>query len=181
MEAHQFDSTDFQITVIGQGTWRIDAGDRALAIAALRRGLDLGMNHIDTAEMYGDAEEIVGEAIVGRRDEVFLVSKVLPQNASRAGTIEACERSLTRLSADWLDCYLLHWRGSYPLEETVAAFEQLQDGGGNPILGREQLRCARPGRSLGARRRRRSRLQSGALPSARARDRARSAAVVRGS
>jgi diketogulonate reductase-like aldo/keto reductase len=129
MEARQFDSTNYQIPVIGQGTWRIDAGDRALAIAALRRGLDLGMNHIDTAEMYGDAEEIIGEAIAGRRDEVFLVSNVLPQNASRAGTIRACERSLARLNTDWLDCYLLHWRGSYPLEETVAAFEQLRVAG----------------------------------------------------
>jgi diketogulonate reductase-like aldo/keto reductase len=129
MESRQFDSTNYQIPVIGQGTWYIDAGDRALAIAALRRGIDLGMNHIDTAEMYGDAEEIVGEAIAGRRDEVFLVSKVLPENASRAGTIQACERSLARLDTDWLDCYLLHWRGSYPLEETVAAFEQLQVAG----------------------------------------------------
>lgn len=129
MERRQFDSTNYQIPVIGQGTWYIDAGDRALAIAALRRGIDLGMNHIDTAEMYGDAEEIVGEAIAGRRDEVFLVSKVLPENASRAGTILACERSLARLDTDWLDCYLLHWRGSYPLEETVAAFEQLQEAG----------------------------------------------------
>jgi diketogulonate reductase-like aldo/keto reductase len=129
MEARQFDSTNYQLPVIGQGTWYIDASDRALAIAALRRGIDLGMNHIDTAEMYGDAEEIVGEAIAGRRDEVFLVSKVLPQNASRAGTIEACERSLARLDTDWLDCYLLHWRGSYPLEDTIAAFDQLQVAG----------------------------------------------------
>jgi diketogulonate reductase-like aldo/keto reductase len=129
MELRQFDSTDYQVPVIGQGTWYIDASVHALAAAVLRRGLDLGMNHIDTAEMYGDAEEIVGEAIAGRRDEVFLVSKVLPQNASRAGTIQACERSLARLDTDWLDCYLLHWRGSYPLEETVAAFEQLQVAG----------------------------------------------------
>jgi len=129
MEARQFDSTNYQLPVIGQGTWYIDASDRALAIAALRRGIDLGMNHIDTAEMYGDAEEIVGEAIAGRRDEVFLVSKVLPQNASRAGTIQACERSLARLDTDWLDCYLLHWRGSYPLEDTIAAFDQLQVAG----------------------------------------------------
>jgi diketogulonate reductase-like aldo/keto reductase len=129
MEARQFDSTNYQLPVIGQGTWYIDASDRPLAIAALRRGIDLGMNHIDTAEMYGDAEEIVGEAIAGRRDEVFLVSKVLPQNASRAGTIEACERSLARLDTDWLDCYLLHWRGSYPLEDTIAAFDQLQVAG----------------------------------------------------
>src|SRR5215471_16072117 len=129
MEVRQFDSTDYQVQVIGQGTWYIDAGDRALAIAALRRGIDLGMNHIDTAEMYGDAEEIVGEAIAGRRGEVFLVSKVLPENASRAGTIEACERSLSRLNTDWLDCYLLHWRGSHPLEETFEAFEELKDAG----------------------------------------------------
>ena len=129
MEARQFDSTNYQLPVIGQGTWYIDASDRALAIAALRRGIDLGMDHIDTAEMYGDAEEIVGEAIAGRRDEVFLVSKVLPQNASRAGTIQACERSLARLDTDWLDCYLLHWRGSYPLEDTIAAFDQLQVAG----------------------------------------------------
>ena len=129
MEVRQFDSTNYQLPVIGQGTWYIDASDRALAIAALRRGIDLSMNHIDTAEMYGDAEEIVGEAIAGRRDEVFLVSKVLPQNASRAGTIQACERSLARLDTDWLDCYLLHWRGSYPLEDTIAAFDQLQVAG----------------------------------------------------
>jgi len=129
MEARQFDSTDYQVPVIGQGTWRVDAGDRALAIAALRRGLDLGMNHIDTAEMYGDAEEIIREAIAGRRDEVFLVSKVLPENASHDGAIHACERSLARLDTDWLDCYLLHWRGSYPLEETFEAFEELKDAG----------------------------------------------------
>ena len=129
MESRQFDSTNYQFPVIGQGTWYIDASDHALASATLRRGIDLGMNHIDTAEMYGDAEEIVGEAIAGRRDEVFLVSKVLPQNASRAGTIQACERSLARLDTDWLDCYLLHWRGSHPLEDTIAAFDQLQVAG----------------------------------------------------
>jgi diketogulonate reductase-like aldo/keto reductase len=98
--------------VIGQGTWYIDEGDRAFVVA-LRRGLDLGMNHIDTAEMYGAgaAEEMVGAAIAGRRDEVFLVSKVLPENASRSVTKIACERSLTHLKTDRLDCYLLHWRG----------------------------------------------------------------------
>jgi diketogulonate reductase-like aldo/keto reductase len=111
--------------VIGQGTWYIDRGDRKTAVAALRRGIDLGMTHIDTAEMYGDAELVVAEAITGRRDDIFLVSKVLPSNASRRGTITACERSLKRLKTDRLDCYLLHWRGSYPLAETVAAFEQL--------------------------------------------------------
>src|SRR3954468_15823831 len=87
------------------------------------------MTHIDTAEMYGDAELVIAEAIAGRRDEVFLVSKVLPSNASRRGTITACERSLQRLKTDRLDCYLLHWRGSYPLEDTVAAFEELVKAG----------------------------------------------------
>jgi diketogulonate reductase-like aldo/keto reductase len=118
-----------QVAVIGQGTWYIDRGDRKRAVAALRRGIDLGMTHIDTAEMYGDAELVVAEAITGRRDEIFLVSKVLPSNASRRGTITACERSLARLKTDRLDCYLLHWRGSVPLAETVAAFEQLVSAG----------------------------------------------------
>ena len=115
--------------VIGQGTWYIDHGDRVSAVAALRRGLDLGMTHIDTAEMYGDAELVVAEAIASRRDEVFLVSKVLPSNASRRDTVIACERSLRRLKTDRLDCYLLHWRGQYRLAETVAAFEELVDAG----------------------------------------------------
>jgi diketogulonate reductase-like aldo/keto reductase len=118
-----------QVPVIGQGTWYIDQANRKNAVAALRRGIDLGMTHIDTAEMYGDAEPVVAEAIAGRRDEIFLVSKVLPSNASRRGTITACERSLQRLKTDRLDCYLLHWRGSYPLSETVAAFEQLVEAG----------------------------------------------------
>ena len=117
------------MSVIGQGTWYIDRGDRRGAIAALRRGVDLGMTHIDTAEMYGDAELVIADAIAGRRDEVFLVSKVLPGNASRRGTITACERSLKRLKTDRLDCYLLHWRGSYPFAETVAAFEELAGAG----------------------------------------------------
>jgi diketogulonate reductase-like aldo/keto reductase len=129
MEQRRFGPTKRQVPVIGQGTWYIDNGDRAAAIAALQLGLDLGMTHIDTAEMYGDAEEIVGEAIAGRRNEVFLVSKVLPQNASLSGTIAACERSLARLDTDWLDCYLLHWRGAYPLEETIEAFDRLQSQG----------------------------------------------------
>jgi len=117
------------VPAIGQGTWQIDDGGRKAAVAALRRGLELGMTHVDTAEMYGAAEDIVGEVIADRRDEVFLVSKVLPKNASRRGTIAACERSLERLRTDRLDCYLLHWRGSHPLEETIAAFEQLRRAG----------------------------------------------------
>ena len=131
MEHRPFGSTGRDVAIIGQGTWYIEQADAATAIAALRRGLDLGMTHVDTAEMYGSgaAEELVGAAIAGRRDEVFLVSKVLPHNASRNGTIAACERSLKRLKTDRLDCYLLHWSGSHPLEDTVAAFEQLRADG----------------------------------------------------
>jgi len=127
-----FGPTGRRVAAVGQGTWRSDQANEATAIAALRRGLDLGMTHIDTAEMYGAdgaAEKIVGGAIQGRRNEVFLVSKVLPSNASKRGTLAACERSLARLRTDRLDCYLLHWRGSYPLEETIAAFDALvRDG-----------------------------------------------------
>jgi diketogulonate reductase-like aldo/keto reductase len=129
MRFRQFGSSKAEVPVIGQGTWYIDRGNRKDAVAALRRGIDLGMTHIDTAEMYGDAELVVAEAVAGRRDEVFLVSKVLPSNASRRGTVTACERSLQRLKTDRLDCYLLHWRGSYPLDETVAAFEELARAG----------------------------------------------------
>jgi diketogulonate reductase-like aldo/keto reductase len=117
------------VSAIGQGTWYIDRGDRKAAVAALRRGIELGMTHIDTAEMYGDAELVIAEVIAGRRDGLFLVSKVLPSNASRRGTIAACERSLKRLKVDTLDCYLLHWRGSHPLDETVAAFDELMEAG----------------------------------------------------
>ena len=129
MKHKKFGATGHDVSVIGQGTWYIDRGDRKSAVAALRRGLDLGMTHIDTAEMYGDAELVIAEAIAGRRDETYLVSKVLPSNASRRGTTAACERSLTRLKTDRLDCYLLHWRGSVPLSETVAALEQLVSAG----------------------------------------------------
>jgi diketogulonate reductase-like aldo/keto reductase len=121
------------IPVLGQGTWCMAEKPRSRQseIDALRRGLDLGMALIDTAEMYTDgaSEELVGEAIAGRRDEVFLVSKVLPQNASRRGTIAACERSLKRLRTDRLDLYLLHWRGGVPLEETVEALAALKRDG----------------------------------------------------
>jgi diketogulonate reductase-like aldo/keto reductase len=122
-----FGSTGRAVAPVGQGTWRADEADAATVIASLRRGLDLGMTHIDTAEMYGSgaAETLVGTAIMGRRDEVFLVSKVLPTNASRRGTRAACEKSLARLKTDRLDCLLLHWRGNHPLEETIAAFESL--------------------------------------------------------
>lgn len=121
------------IPVLGQGTWMLgeDPDRRADEIRALRLGLDLGMTLIDTAEMYGDgaAEELVAEAIAGRRDEVFLVSKVLTQNASRHGTLKACERSLKRLGTDYLDLYLLHWRGRVPLGESIEAFDVLMKTG----------------------------------------------------
>ena len=129
MNQRPFGSTGDQVSVIGQGTWYLDHGDRKRAVAALRRGIELGMTHIDTAEMYGDAELVIADAIAGQRDGLFLVSKVLPSNASRRGTVTACERSLARLKTDRLDCYLLHWRGSYPLAETVAAMEDLVRAG----------------------------------------------------
>ena len=131
MQARAFGATGRQVPVIGQGTWNLERGDEAKAVAALRRGLELGMTHVDTAEMYGRgaAERRIAKAIAGRRDEVFLVSKVLPENSSRAGTLRACERSLERLATDHLDLYLLHWRGAPPLEETVSAFEQLRADG----------------------------------------------------
>lgn len=125
-----FGSTQRRVAAVGQGTWKIEeAADSA--IAAMRRGLDLGLTHIDTAEMYGSgaSEMMIGTAIEGRRDQVFLVSKVLPSNASKRGTVAACERSLERLGTDRLDCYLLHWRGASPLEETIAGFDSLlRDG-----------------------------------------------------
>ena len=129
MIQRKFGWTGVDVPIIGQGTWMID-GDSEVelrALQTLRLGLDLEMNHIDTAEMYGEGhvEELVGEAIAGRRDEIFLVSKVLPANASYDGTLKACERSLKRLKTDWLDLYLLHWRGSYPLSETMRAMEKL--------------------------------------------------------
>jgi diketogulonate reductase-like aldo/keto reductase len=131
MQAHLFGPTKRNVAAVGQGTWNLERAPRKEAVAALRRGLDLGMTHIDTAEMYGsgESEEYVAEAIAGRRDEVFLVSKVLPTNASRKGTISACEHSLRRLKVERLDCYLLHWRGSFPLADTIAALEELAKAG----------------------------------------------------
>ena len=122
-----FGNTRRQVAAVGQGSWRAELADRDATVAALRRGLDLHLTHIDTAEMYGSgaAETLIGEAIAGRRDEVFLVSKVLPSNASRRGTVKACERTLARLGTDRLDCFLLHWRGAYALEDTIGAFEAL--------------------------------------------------------
>ncbi|MGN6451881.1 MAG: aldo/keto reductase [Steroidobacteraceae bacterium] len=131
MQKRHFGSTGREVALIGQGTWNIDNADASATIAALRRGLDLGMTHIDCAEMYGSgaAEELVARAIAGRRNDVFLVSKVLPTHASRGGVVTACNASLARLRTDRLDCYLLHWRGSYPLHDTIAGFEELRAQG----------------------------------------------------
>jgi diketogulonate reductase-like aldo/keto reductase len=122
-----------KVPVIGQGTWHIgeDPGARRREVAALQQGIELGLRLIDTAEMYGEggAETVVGEAIGGRREQVFLVSKVYPHNASHQGVMAACERSLKRLRCEQIDLYLLHWRGQYPLAETVEAFERLRDQG----------------------------------------------------
>jgi len=139
MIKRKFGRTNIEVPVIGQGTWMIE-GDRnteRLAIEALRLGLDLGMTHIDTAEMYGNGrvEEMVAETITGRREEVFLVSKVLPSNASYEGTIRACERSLKRLKTDWLDMYLLHWPGAHPIRETMRAMEKLVAEGLIRLIG----------------------------------------------
>jgi len=143
MPQREFGWTGVQVPIIGQGTWNIEGPPDAerRAIDALRAGLDLGMTHVDTAEMYGNgrAEELVGEAIAGRRDEVFLVSKVLPSNASYAGTLRACERSLRRLKTDRLDLYMLHWAGSHPIEETMRAMQKLIEQGSIRFAGVSNL------------------------------------------
>jgi len=126
-------TTGEKVPVLGLGTWRMGErkSERGAELKAIKLGLELGIRLVDTAEMYGEgiAEEIVGEAMGALRDEIYLVSKVYPHNASRKGTVAACERSLKRLETDRLDLYLLHWRGSYPLAETVEAFEALKKAG----------------------------------------------------
>jgi diketogulonate reductase-like aldo/keto reductase len=131
MESRRFGKDGPFVPVVGQGTWKMERDDPEAAAAALRRGLDLGMTHVDTAEMYGmgHVEELLAEVLKGRRDQVFLVSKVLPQNASFAGTVKSCESSLRRLGTDRLDCYLLHWPGPHPVGETLRAFQRLQQEG----------------------------------------------------
>src|SRR5580658_10651634 len=119
------------VAAIGKGIRNMERDDKSGAIEAPRKGLDLGMTHVDTAEMYGSGkvEELVGEALAGRRQEAFLVSKVLPQNASYEGTLRACEKTLRRLRTDYLDSYLLHWPGSHPLADTIRAFDKLKRDG----------------------------------------------------
>jgi diketogulonate reductase-like aldo/keto reductase len=127
----RFGHSSANVPAIGQGTWQMEGDDRAAAVQSLKLGIELGLTHVDTAEMYGSGrvEEIVAEAIAGQRERVFLVSKVLPDNASRKGTIRACENTLKRLNTDHLDCYLLHWPGRHPLSDTIAAFEELESAG----------------------------------------------------
>jgi diketogulonate reductase-like aldo/keto reductase len=131
MRTRPFASLGVSVPVIGIGTWNMERDDRGHAIAAIRRAVELGMVHVDTAEMYGSGkvETMVGEALEGRRDGVFLVSKVLPRNATYDGTLRACEASLRRLRTDHLDLYLLHWREELPLAETFRAFEALRTQG----------------------------------------------------
>lgn len=126
-----FGSTGQSIPNIGQGTWHLENAPSEQAISAVRRGLDRGLTHIDTAELYGygKVEALLGKALAGRRDEVYLVSKVMPSNASLEGVAQACERSLRHLQTDRLDCYLLHWPGQHPLEATFRAFEKLKVAG----------------------------------------------------
>ena len=133
------------VPVLGLGTWRMGErkADRAAEVAAIKLGLSLGLTLIDTAEMYGEggAEEMLAEAMAGHRDSIYLVSKVYPHNASRKGAIAACERSLKRLKTDRLDLYLLHWRGSYPLSETLEAFEVLKQDGKIQAWGVSNFDC----------------------------------------
>ncbi|MGH9889286.1 MAG: aldo/keto reductase [bacterium] len=157
MRGRQFGPTGSSVPVIGIGTWNMEQDDPSSAIAAIRRAVELGMVHVDTAEMYGSGavETLVGEAIAGVRDRVFLVSKVLPRHASYAQTLRACEASLERLGTDHLDAYLLHWREDLPLAETFRAFETLRAQGKIRAWGvsnfddddlREALAIAGPGK-----------------------------------
>ncbi len=143
MVKRKFGWTNVEVPIIGQGTWMIEGSQarEQRAVAALRLGLDLGLTHIDTAEMYGNgrAEELTAEAIGARRSEVFLVSKVLPSNASYDGTLRACERSLNRLGTDTLDLYLLHWSGRHPIRETMRAMETLVQRGCIRFIGVSNL------------------------------------------
>jgi diketogulonate reductase-like aldo/keto reductase len=131
MQTRAFGPLPVSVPVLGIGTWKMEHDDRTAAIAAIRRAVEIGMTHVDTAELYGmgHVETIVGEAVAGLRERVFLVSKVLPGNATYLGTLRACEQSLRRLRTDHLDCYLLHWRDGEPLAETLRAFQTLREQG----------------------------------------------------
>jgi diketogulonate reductase-like aldo/keto reductase len=138
MKERNFGSPGKTLPLIGQGSWQFSGNKAALEETknAIRAGIANGMTHIDTAEMYGDSELIIADAIKGLpRDELFIVSKVLPSHATFQGTIKACDNSLKRLAVDYLDCYLLHWRGNHPLADTMAALEKLIDDGKIRSLG----------------------------------------------
>ena len=173
-----------KVAALGLGTWQMaeDRNKRADEIATIRLALDLGMTLLDTAEMYGEgrAEELIAEALPGRRDQAFIVSKVYPQNATRKGTIEACERSLKRLKTDRIDLYLLHWRGNAPLAETLEAFTALQKAGKIRHHGVSNLDRDRHEGTVGPARRQGLRHRSGDVQSGTSGHRVGSAAVVPG-
>jgi diketogulonate reductase-like aldo/keto reductase len=130
MRTRPFGPLGIDLPLIGLGTWHLDESDPGDARAALRAGLDLGMLHVDTAEYYGSAVEgLVGEVIAERREQVFLVSKIMPDDATRRGTVRTCEKDLKRIGTDYLDCYLIHWPGSHPLEDSIAGLEELREAG----------------------------------------------------
>jgi diketogulonate reductase-like aldo/keto reductase len=130
MRTRPFGPLGIDLPVIGLGTWHLDEADPDEARQALRVGLDLGMLHVDTAEYYGSAVEgLVGEVVAERREEVFLVSKIMPNDATRRGTVRTCEKDLKRIGTDYLDCYLIHWPGSHPLEDSIAGLEELREAG----------------------------------------------------
>ncbi|MEO8702965.1 MAG: aldo/keto reductase [Kofleriaceae bacterium] len=131
MRTRRFGSLAIEVPIIGIGTWNMERDDPAGAVAAIERAIELGMSHVDTAEMYGNGrvEELVAKAIAGKRDRIFLASKVLPSNASYEGTLRACEASLRRLGTEHLDLYMLHWPGEHPLADTLRAFETLVEQG----------------------------------------------------
>ena len=130
MQHRSFGPLEVKLPVIGLGTWHLDEADHDDAVAALQAGLELGMVHVDTAEYYGSVVEgMVGEAIAAQREQVFLVSKIMPQDASRRGTVRTCEQDLKRIGTDYLDCYLIHWPGSHPLEDSIAGLEELVRAG----------------------------------------------------
>ena len=156
MRTRQFGPLGLELPVIGLGTWHLDEADADDAREALRTGLDLGMLHVDTAEYYGSAVEgLVGEVIADRREQVFLVSKIMPNDATRRGTVRTCEKDLKRIGTDYLDCYLIHWPGSHPLEDSIAGLEELREAGKIRAWGvsnfderllAEVLRIAGPGK-----------------------------------
>ena len=130
MRTRPFGPLGIDLPIIGLGTWHLDEADPDDALDALRTGLELGMLHVDTAEYYGSAVEgLVGDAIADRREQVFLVSKIMPNDATRRGTVRTCEKDLKRIGTDYLDCYLIHWPGSHPLEDSIAGLEELREAG----------------------------------------------------